>query len=119
MRLRPAVLVLVVTAAVGLAAVGLSRGPNASRTLTPGAGNSATTEDPLAWNAKRARTLERRAAGGLAHVLYAKSPGGAVLSAARTAGWRPQVERVARGAHLDPDTLEAIVLLESAGRADA
>jgi hypothetical protein len=52
-------------------------------------------------------------------VLYAKSPGGIVASAARTARYRPLVERAAKAGGVDPDVLEAIVLLESAGRADA
>ena len=62
---------------------------------------------------------EGRAAAGLSHVLYAKSPGGAVASATRTLRWRPLVERAADRHGVDADTLEAIVLLESAGRPDA
>src|SRR3954465_4830851 len=96
-----------------------SRGPDVPRTLTPAAGNSETTVDPLAWSAKRRGALERRAAAGLAPVIYTKSPGGAVVSAARTATWRPQVERAAKAGGIDPDLLEAIVMLESAGRSDA
>jgi hypothetical protein len=104
-----------------LAVVLVRRGddPDVPRTLTPGAGNTETTVDPLAWDPDRRAELERRAAAGLSHVLYAKSPGGAILSAVRTARWRPEVERAARGAGLDPDVLEAIVMLESAGREDA
>jgi hypothetical protein len=94
-------------------------GSDVPRTLTPGAGNTETTVDPLAWEPDKRTELERRAAAGLSHVLYAKSPGGAILSAVRTARWRPLVERAARGADLDPDVLEGIVLLESAGREDA
>src|SRR3954454_6218343 len=121
MRRRLVVLgLVVVAAAAGLAVVVLaSRGSDAPQTLTPGAGNTETTVDPLAWSAKRRRQLERRAAAGLAHVIYAKSPGGAIVSAARTATWRAQVERAAGRGGIDPDMLEAIVLLESAGRADA
>jgi hypothetical protein len=52
-------------------------------------------------------------------VLYAKSPGGLPASVARTKSWRPMIESVARAAGADPDTLEAIVLLESAGRPEA
>jgi soluble lytic murein transglycosylase-like protein len=112
---------LVGVAAAGLAVALLSSrgGPDAPRTLTPGAGNTETTVDPIAWSSKRRRELEQRAAAGLAHVIYAKSPGGAVVSAARTATWRPQVERAAKRGGIDPDLLEAIVLLESAGRPDA
>jgi hypothetical protein len=120
MRQRVVVLGLVAMAAVAVAVVLLTRGgPHAPRTLTPGAGNTETTVDPLAWSPERRAELERRAAAGLGHVIYAKSPGGAIASAARTAAWRPLVERVARRAKLDPDVLEAIVMLESAGRADA
>ena len=121
MRWRLLALGLVVAAAAGLAVVLLAaRGePDPPRTLTPGAGNTETTVDPIAWSSKRRRELERRAAAGLAHVIYAKSPGGAIVSAARTATWRLQVERAAKRGDIDPDTLEAIVMLESAGREDA
>src|SRR6185312_15214873 len=119
MRRRVTVLMLVAATTAALAAVLLSRGPDAPRRLAPGAGNSETTQDPLAWSAARREELERRAAAGLAHVLYAKSPGGVVLSAARTASFRPLVDRVAKQTHTDAGTLEAIVMLESAGRAEA
>src|SRR4051812_49692077 len=120
MRRRLLALGLVIVAAAGLAVVLLSsRGPDAPRTLTPGAGNTETTVDPIAWSPKRKRELERRAAAGLAHVIYAKSPGGAVVSAARTATWRPQVERAAKRGGGDPHELEAVVLLESARRPEA
>jgi hypothetical protein len=119
MRRRVMVLMLVAAATAALAAVLLSRGPDSPRTLAPGAGNTETTQDPLAWSADRRAELERRAAAGLAHVIYAKSPGGVVLSAARTASFRPLVDRVAKQTHTDADTLEAIVMLESAGRPEA
>jgi hypothetical protein len=75
--------------------------------------------DPFAYSEGRREQLEDRAASGLSHVLYAKSPGGIVASARRTARWRPLIEEVASEGGLDPDLLEAIVLLESAGRSDA
>jgi hypothetical protein len=119
MRRRVVVLMLAAAATAALAAVLLSRGPDAPRRLAPGAGNSESTQDPLAWSADQRNELERRAADGLAHVIYAKSPGGVVLSAARTASWRPLVNKIAEQTHTDPDTLEAIVMLESAGRPEA
>jgi hypothetical protein len=79
----------------------------------------AEAADPFAYSEKRRQDFERRAAQGLAHVLYEKSPGGIVASARRTARWRPLVEGVASEARLDADLIEAIVLLESAGRPDA
>src|SRR4051812_11989303 len=121
MRRRSVVLGVLVLATAAVAAVLVlrGRGPDVPRTLTPAAGNTSTTVDPIAWDPDRRRELERRAAAGLSHVLYAKSPGGAIVSAARTARWRPLVARAARAAKVDPDVLEAIVFLESAGREDA
>src|SRR5215216_8139535 len=120
MRRRAVVLgAVILTAALAVGLVLRGREPDVPRTLTPAAGNTETTVDPLAWDPDKRTELERRAAAGLSHVLYAKSPGGAILSAVRTARWRPLVEHAARGADLDPDVLEGIVLLESAGREDA
>src|SRR3954453_12095508 len=114
MRRRSVVLggLVLATAAVAVGLALRGPGPDVPRTLPPAASNTSTTVDPIAWDPDRRRELERRAAAGLAHVLYAKSPGGAVVSAARTAHWRPLVERAARAAKTDPDVLEAIVLLE-------
>lgn len=75
--------------------------------------------DPLAWTPSRSPELVARATAGLAYPLYAKTVDGIVTGARRTARWRPQIERVARRDGLDPDMLEAIVLLESAGRPEA
>ena len=54
-----------------------------------------------------------------ARCLYVKSPGGVLAAAARTARFRPLVERATAGTGIDANLVEAIVLLESAGRADA
>jgi hypothetical protein len=75
--------------------------------------------DPFAWDPRREDDFVRRAAAGNSHLLYALSPGGVVASAERTARWRPLVERAAKEAGVDPDTLEGLVFLESAGREDA
>jgi Transglycosylase SLT domain len=77
-----------------------------------------SASDPLAWEPSRREQFEARAAIGTSHVLYAKSPGGAAASARRTARWRDEVEAAADRHGVDPDTLEAIVFLESAGRPD-
>ena len=89
---------------------------NEDQRIVPGGGRGGGHTDPLAFDPGNAAEFERRAAAGLSHVLYAKSPGGATASARRTAAWRPQVETAARGAGLDPDLLEALVFVESAGR---
>ena len=81
------------------------------------AGASAgTAADPLAWRPGRDDELAERAATASSHVIYAKSPGGAVASARRTANWREEVDAAAAQQGVDAATLEAIVLLESAGR---
>jgi Transglycosylase SLT domain len=72
--------------------------------------------DPLMFDASRTARYARAAAFGLGHVLYAKSPGGVVTAARRTAAFRPLVEAAVAGSGFDADTVEAIVLLESAGR---
>ena len=75
--------------------------------------------DPFAYDEDDEEQLVRRAAAGTSHVLYARSPGGAALTAARVARWRPRVETAARVAGVDADLLEGLVFLESAGREDA
>jgi hypothetical protein len=75
--------------------------------------------DPYAWDPDRADEFVRRATAGNSQLLYTLSPGGAVASAERTARWRPLVERAAQQAGVDPDTLEGLVFLESAGRPEA
>jgi hypothetical protein len=75
--------------------------------------------DPLAYSPAREADFVRRATAGLAHVLYAKSPGGIAASVARTEHWRAPIAAAAAAAGVDADTLEALILLESAGRADA
>ncbi len=87
-------------------------------TVAPGSG-AAPLADPFAYRRDRGEEMAERAAFGVAHPLYANSPGGAVATAERTATWRPLVERAARRAGVDPDRLEGLVFLESAGRPDA
>ena len=70
--------------------------------LVPAAGD----EDPFAYDPGRQDEFTRRAAAGLSHVLYAKSPGGVVASAERVARYRELVEGVAEDTGFDPDTIE-------------
>src|SRR3954462_3542838 len=103
--------VLVAGVAIGFL---LSRGGGGG--LAPGRGPS---NDPLAYRPGAEEMLASRAAAGLSHVLYAKSPGGATATAARVARFPPLIEATARRHGEDPDLLEAIVFLESAGRPEA
>ena len=79
-------------------------------------GGAAGSGDPLAWSPTRSEELAERATVGTSHVIYEKSPEGVVGSAERTAGWRREVEAAAEEHGVDPDVLEAMVFLESAGR---
>ncbi len=121
---RRAVALLVLAVALGvlvalaLRGQGVEDAPGDGPALRPGA-PAGEGFDPLRYVPARREEYEQRAARGLAHVLFAKSPGGAVATAQRVAAWRPLVERAAARGGIPPDTLEAIVLLESAGRPDA
>jgi len=74
--------------------------------------------DPLHFAPGRTQEYEQAAAFGLSHVLFEKSPGGIVRAARRTARFRELVDSAVSGSGIDPDMVEAIVLLESAGRED-
>ena len=63
--------------------------------------------------------FEERAAAGHSHVVYAKSPGGVVATARRVEASATTIEQAAGEAGVDPDLIEGMVLLESAGRPDA
>jgi hypothetical protein len=120
-RRRVALLVGVVAlcAAIVLVLSGTPEDGGGPRRIAPGRGTTSATADPLAYDAGEQERFEQRAAAGLAHPLYEKSPGGALATARRVQALRPLVEDVARRAHQDAGTLEAIVFLESAGRPDA
>jgi hypothetical protein len=75
--------------------------------------------DPWAYDPDRQAEFEARAAAGHSHVVYVKSPGGILATARRVEHWRPEVEKAADASGVDPDLIEAMVLLESAGRPDA
>ncbi|MGH2841032.1 MAG: hypothetical protein ACRDKY_09440, partial [Solirubrobacteraceae bacterium] len=83
-----AVLVVAVLAGLGATLV-LDRDPSGPPKLVPGSGQAPGRDDeavdPLAYTPAREAQLTAAAARGHAHVIYAKSPGGAPASAARTA----------------------------------
>ena len=105
-----------ILAALALAGAWLLGGGAEAGVLVPRAG--AAEVDALAYEDSQADELERRAAFGLSQPLYAKSPGGVFATARRTEEYRPFVEAAVRGSDVDADILEAIVFLESGGRAD-
>jgi hypothetical protein len=86
-------------------------------TLSPGAG--LPDEDPLAWTQARSGDYAARATAGWSWPLYTKTADGLATAIARTQGWRKDIEAATAGTDVSPDTLSAIVLLESAGRPEA
>ena len=117
-RRRLTALALLVVVAAGVLAVLAGGGKSKPERLVVGGGDHAGDYDPLAWNPDKRGELVQRAASGFSDPVWEKSPGGMVATARRTARWRPLVERAAKANGVNPDTLEAIVFLESAGRPD-
>ena len=74
--------------------------------------------DPLGYRPGRDTVLAQRAAAGSAQVLFTKSPGGAVATAARVARFRPLIDAAVQGTDIPANLLEGLVFLESAGRPD-
>lgn len=116
--------IVVIVAAVALVGGGPDpvRVPPAFVPTPPGLPPSEQVEpvsDPFSYDRDRRGEFEARATAGNAHVLYARSPGGVLATAERVARWRARVEEAAGAAGVEPDLLEALVFLESAGREDA
>ena len=84
----------------------------------PGIGRPAKAGDPVAYVPARESDFVARALAGSDHVLFVKSPGGALATAARVAAFRPLIDRAAAGTGIDPSLVEALVFVESAGRPD-
>ena len=75
--------------------------------------------DPYAYEPDREVEFVSRATAGHSHVLYEKSPDGVFATARRVERRRPAIEEQANMVDVDPDLLEAMVFLESAGYPDA
>ena len=111
---RLALLVGLLVAVVAVALFALLGGDD-----SPDFGAAVVPGDPFAYAPGRDDEFVARATAGHSHVLYEKSPGGVLATARRVARWRAEIEETARDAELDPDVLEAMVFLESAGYPDA
>ena len=85
----------------------------------PGIGRPARSGDPFAYISGRQPDFTARATAGSAQALFVKSPGGAVATAARVSGFRSLIDAATAGTNVDPNTLEGIVFLESAGQPNA
>jgi hypothetical protein len=104
-RIALAILLLLVVAVVGVAAAAELREDDAPEQGEP-------------YDAAMVADLETRAANGLSHVVYERSPGGVEATAKRVMAYRDRIEDAVGGTQIPPDLLEAIVFLESGGRPD-
>ncbi len=82
----------------------------------PGTGTVPRAGDPFGFEPGREAQFAARAVSGTGQPLFTMSPGGAPATAARVAAWRPQILAATRGTDIDPDLVEGIVFVESAGR---
>ena len=71
---------------------------------------------PFAYDPSDEEDFLARGSRGLAHVVYALSPGGVEASVARTERWRDDVALAVVATPFQADDLEAMMFLESAGR---
>jgi hypothetical protein len=111
-----ALLILLIALVVALTSGG---GPAPPPPLPlPGIGQPAKPGDPFGYVSSREADFAARATAGSAHVLYTKSPGGALTTAARVASYRPRIDAAVAGTGFDPNMVEALVFVESAGRPD-
>src|SRR5919108_5231765 len=107
-----ALIVAAVGAALIVLALALATGRGGGQTgesaqpLVPHTRAEGGSFGPLRYDRDHNATFEQRAAAGFAHPLYAKPAGGAEASAKRTERWRPRIERAAKKAGIDADTLE-------------
>ncbi len=106
--------VLLLVALVSALGGGSLPPPPAARPASGAAGG-----DPFGYVVARQADYVARATAGDAHVLFVKSPGGAVATAARVAAFRPLIDRATAGTGIDPNLVEGLVFVESAGRPQA
>jgi hypothetical protein len=81
-----------------------------------GAALGAAPGDPFAYRNRSQADFVARATAGEAHPLFVQSPGGALATAQRVAAFRPRIVKATAGTNIDPNLLEALVFVESAGR---
>ncbi len=115
-RIVAAAATVAVLAVIAFVAIRLLGSDDSTGVLVPRV--EGTTSDALAYDDSQAEDLERAAALGLSHALYAKSPGGVFATAERTESFRQLIEDAVDDSGFEADLVEAIVFLESGGRPD-
>jgi hypothetical protein len=106
---------LLVVAIVAVAIV-VSQLSGGSLQAPPRAGTAAELGIAFGYNPSRQSEFVAAATAGNAHPLFVKSPGGVAATASRVAAYRPLIDKVTAGTPIDPNLLEALVFVESAGQ---
>jgi Transglycosylase SLT domain len=96
--------------------VAVLAGGGKPRLPLPGIGRPARSGDPFAYVPAHQAGFVARATTGTSQVVFIKSPGGVMATATRVAHFRKLIDAAAAGSGVDPNILEGIVFLESAGR---
>jgi hypothetical protein len=112
-------IVLAGSAAILVIAIVVAAGRGAPPPLRLPSGRLTWSATPLGYASGHDSQFVARAVSGSAYVLFAKSPGGVVATAARVARWRPAINAAVAGSGIDPNVLEGLVFLESAGDPNA
>jgi hypothetical protein len=112
-------IVLAGSAAILVIAIVVAAGRGAPPPLRLPSGRLTWSATPLGYASGHDSQFVARAVSGSAYVLFAKSPGGVVATAARVARWRPEIDAAVAGSGIDPNVLEGLVFLESAGDPNA
>jgi hypothetical protein len=105
--------IVAVVLVVSLGGSSLSGAPPAGNAPETGAGGL------FHYDASKSAEYVARATAGNGQVLFSKSPGGAVATAARVAAFGPMIEHAVAGTNIPASVIEGLVFLESAGLPDA
>ena len=115
-RLLLALAGLILVIAIIVSALG---GGGLPQPPAPTVADSAGPGDPFAYRSSQQADFVARAAAGNARPLFVLSPGGVVATAKRVAAFRKAIDRATAGSGIDPNLVEGLVFLESAGRPQA
>jgi hypothetical protein len=107
------IVIVVVVLVVTLGGSSLSGAPPASNAPETGA------RGLFHYDASKSAEYTARATTGNGQVLFSKSPGGAVATAARVAAFAPMIEHAVAGTSIPASVIEGLVFLESAGLPNA
>jgi len=112
-------IVLAGSAVILVIAIAVSAGRGGAAPLRLPSGRLTWSATPLGYATGHDPQFVARAVSGSAYVLFAKSPGGVVATAARVAAFRRLINAAVAGTGISPNVLEGLVFLESAGNPNA